>query len=342
MNVFLKGSKSTKKKLQNFPLQRRQTTGHVGFFFKMTKTKFKRECFKPKLTEDHKTQRVSWCERMIENLGLGSFFTCFLDEKWFYPTSRRNVEKHVPAQDFEDEEDVYIPAATTRSRRFVAKVMYLGVIARPVKGLLVWLGKLRKGEKKRDGTYLDWANGKICLRRVSKMKKAKKTSYSKKFHTLGQIKDLLKEEGDWQEHYVERMTVGELFDVICKFYDINYLCFRYESVVRTKKRTYDLSYEEEDVKLEDLDMKEMIGAQRTTRELTIQDLDLFVRIKRGDEVEVDCSCDSSFMLSVMKDVGESVCNYFFWIPRKNGRLLLTVYLVIDNAGGHGTNKAIQE
>ena len=87
---------------------------------------------------------------MIENLGLGSFFTCFLDEKWFYPTSRRNGEKHVPAQDFEDEDDIYVPAATTRSRRFVAKVMYLGVIARPVKGLLAWLGKLRKGEKKRD------------------------------------------------------------------------------------------------------------------------------------------------------------------------------------------------
>ena len=80
----------------------------MTFFFSQN-DKIKRECFKPKLTEDHKTQRVS----MIENLGLESFFTCFLDEKWFYPTSQRNVEKHVPVQDFENEDAVYVPAATT-------------------------------------------------------------------------------------------------------------------------------------------------------------------------------------------------------------------------------------
>lgn len=332
----------------NFDEDEILTKHDVSYFFKMTKTKFKRECFKPKLTEEHKTQRVSWCMRMIENIGLGNFFTCFLDEKWFYPTSRRNVEKHVPVQEFEDEDDVYVPAPTTRSRRFVSKVMYLGVIARPVKGLLAWLGKVkRKGQKKRDGTYSDWSNGKIFLRRVSKMKKAKKTSYSQKLHTLGEVNDLLKG-GAWKELYVDGMTVGELLDVIVNFYDINdevadRLCFRYETIARKNKKTCDLSYEEEDTKLEDLQMREMQGTTVTGRELTIQDLDLFVRTKKGDEVEVDCSCDSTFMLSVMRDVGVSVCNYFFWIPRnKNGRLLLTVYLIIDNAGGHGTNEAIQE
>ena len=179
------------------------------------------------------------------------------------------------------------------------------------------------------------------------MKRAKKTSYSRKLHTLGDWNNLLKH-GDWREHYVEEMNVGELLDLIRNYYDLNNnvgdrLCLHYQSIRRTQKNNYDLSYDEEDSKLEDIEVKEMIRDEMNTRELTIDDLELFVRIQKGDEIEADCSCDSSFMLSVMRDVGESVSNYFFWIPKSaNGKLKLTVYLIIDNAGGHGTQKAIQE
>ena len=57
------------------------------------------------------------------------------------------------------------------------------------------------------------------------------------------------------------MTIGELLNMIVKFYDINddvtdHLCFHYETIAHMNKKTCDLSYEEEDTKLEDLQVKE--------------------------------------------------------------------------------------
>jgi len=49
-------------------------------------------------------------------------------------------------------------------------------------------------------------------------------------------------------------------------------------------------------------IKDENGANRA---LTIDDLDLVVLIKKGDEVEVDCSCDSTFLLATMDNVGIS-------------------------------------
>jgi len=73
------------------------------------------------------------------------------------------------------------------------------------------------------------------------------------------------------------------------------------------------------------------------RALTIDDLDLSVYIKKGDEVEEDCSCDSTFMLATMDEVGRDIRSYFFWVP-----VTTVIYLIIDNAGGHGTNDAIEQ
>ena len=71
------------------------------------------------------------------------------------------------------------------------------------------------------------------------------------------------------------------------------------------------------------------------RALTIDDLDLSVYIKKGDEVEEDCSCDSTFMLATMDEVGRDIRSYFFWVP-----VTTVIYLIIDIAGGHGKNDAI--
>ena len=66
-------------------------------------------------------------------------------------------------------------------------------------------------------------------------------------------------------------------------------------------------------------------------------LELFVYIKKGDEVEEDCSCNSTFMLATMDEVGRAIRSYFFWVPATT-----IVYLIIDNTGGHSTNDAIEQ
>ena len=43
------------------------------------------------------------------------------------------------------------------------------------------------------------------------------------------------------------------------------------------------------------------------------------------------------MKMIMKTVANKIRNYYFWVP-----LTTTIYLVMDNAGGHGTHQTIEE
>jgi hypothetical protein len=62
---------------------------------------------------------------------------------------------------------------------------------------------------------------------------------------------------------------------------------------------------------------------------------LEVYYSKGEMTQKDMSCDSNYMLTVMDKVGEAIRRKFAWVP-----LLETVYLVMDNAGGHGTKDTV--
>jgi hypothetical protein len=49
----------------------------------------------------------------------------------------------------------------------------------------------------------------------------------------------------------------------------------------------------------------------------------------------DISCDSDYMLRVMSLIGIATRDKMPWVPQDE-----TIYLVMDNAGGHGTEEAI--
>jgi DNA-binding protein Fis len=66
----------------------------------------------------------------------------------------------------------------------------------------------------------------------------------------------------------------------------------------------------------------------------LKDLDLFVQQSAGDEVEENISCDSEFMMRIMPEVGRALRAAYHWLPMNE-----TIYLVMDNAGGHGSNEA---
>ena len=69
--------------------------------------------------------------------------------------------------------------------------------------------------------------------------------------------------------------------------------------------------------------------------LTINDLKIQVRNQIGDEVEVDCSFDGEYMLSTMERVDKIIRVAYHWIP-----MYQPCYLIMDNAGGHGTTEVI--
>ena len=71
--------------------------------------------------------------------------------------------------------------------------------------------------------------------------------------------------------------------------------------------------------------------------ITAEDLTLVVFKKAGEEYQKDCSCDSRFMLDIMEEMGDHIRRYFWFLP-----IFVSIYLIIDNAGGHGSNEAKKE
>jgi hypothetical protein len=51
----------------------------------------------------------------------------------------------------------------------------------------------------------------------------------------------------------------------------------------------------------------------------------------------DVNCNSEFMLEHMDSIGKAIRESHHWIPAEE-----PIYLIMDNAGGHGTNDAIEQ
>jgi hypothetical protein len=54
-------------------------------------------------------------------------------------------------------------------------------------------------------------------------------------------------------------------------------------------------------------------------------------------VEREVNCNSVFMLENIPTVGATIRRNMHWIPPEQ-----EIYLVMDNAGGHGTEEAVDE
>lgn len=71
--------------------------------------------------------------------------------------------------------------------------------------------------------------------------------------------------------------------------------------------------------------------------ITENDIDLNIKIEHGETVEKDCNCDSSFMITIMPKISTEIRKKFHWVDKED-----TIYLVMDNAGGHGTKNCKQK
>ena len=73
-----------------------------------------------------------------------------------------------------------------------------------------------------------------------------------------------------------------------------------------------------------------------TRPLKLDDCSLKVVWRKGEEYEADVTCDSAFMSRWMGAIGKTMREKYHWVPRDT-----PLYLIMDNAGGHGTNDTIE-
>ncbi len=113
--------------------------------------------------------------------------------------------------------------------------------------------------------------------------------------------------------------------------------FVHSTKVGSNDNTKSVSIREEDDIFEGKTITDNDDSTIPPRPLTLADCQMKVRHQRGDTIEVDCSCDSAYMLTAMDRVGAFIRDAYSWIPRSE-----ECYLVMDNAGGHGTREAIEE
>ena len=71
----------------------------------------------------------------------------------------------------------------------------------------------------------------------------------------------------------------------------------------------------------------------------MSDLELRAEMKKGDKGEQEISCDSKFMLGMMDKLGNSTRRTYYSIGVVDKEI---IYLVMDNAGGHGKDESVLE
>ena len=87
-----------------------------------------------------------------------------------------------------------------------------------------------------------------------------------------------------------------------------------------------------DKKVDFLDREVYDKDLKLERKLTLDDVTLSVCVPAGTEIEVDTTCDSTYMESITDEIGENIRRCFHWLP-----ISTPITLFMDNAGGHGTD-----
>jgi hypothetical protein len=181
-------------------------------------------------------------------------------------------------------------------------------------------------------------DGKILLLRVSEQQELKQAMNNEQFVDNSMLNQMIKD-GDWWQLHSLGMTIAELRGTVTDNYQLeddvaDRLSFSYQTFIGKSGNT--------DTKLlEDDDLVEQIEYRlNETNEidyLNILEVSMSVRYEKGDLIEEDVNCDSTFMLANIHKVGEAIRTAFRWVPRAQ-----VCYLYMDNAGGHGTVEAIAQ
>ncbi len=286
---------------------------------------------KPLDTPRHRVERLKWVKLHFTLLTDKTKPVAFMDEKWFYTTSRRKKLKHIPIQAYEEPGADRIRRPHLVNRRYPVKSMFLGVVARP-----------------RPDINATKYNGMVHIERISEEKIISRRTSHQRFSEDLLVNNMIRN-GTWKtlsDFSEPTWTGGEILEMVCFFYDldddtIDTLELQYRSFVKPRNENGE-SKTGLKMKVVKIDRNKQVfdGTYQvreknlSLRNVTLQDLHIKCRKTAGSIERVDVNCDSKYMLEAMKRVGESIRTYFSYIPRDE-----PCYLILDNAGGHGSNEA---
>jgi hypothetical protein len=133
-------------------------------------------------------------------------------------------------------------------------------------------------------------------------------------------------------------TANELIMLIVDYYELDddvaeALCLRYNTNDRGQGEIRTLTMRAHETVTEIM----IQTNEGINQRLTIDDVTLSCFYPRGSLVEEEVTCNSQFMLETMPTIGTQIRQQMPWIPMQT-----PIYLILDNAGGHGTIAARNE
>ena len=205
------------------------------------------------------------------------------------------------------------------SRRFPIKTMFMGVVARPI-------------PHRRFG-------GKVLMERVSTTKRVQKATSHRNFSDDALVNEAIIN-GEWKNLIcsTEELVV-DILDFISTSYALEeFISQRMEasfvSKIGNAGRVETKVLLPTDV-ISHVTIRDQDDKNVPPRPLQITDINIRVRNRINDVVEEDCTCDSEYMKKAMDRVGLAIREAYNWMKPSE-----TCYLVMDNAGGHGSKEAI--
>ncbi len=180
-------------------------------------------------------------------------------------------------------------------------------------------------------------NGLITIKWLSRQELQRGT-HCFRFHIDHYVNQLIVD-GDWHQlHDDPSYTMDELTQLIVNYYQLEEdveatLCYRYATHVG-KQRTRELR---EVLGHETIENKTFIDKHGQRQQLTIQDVVISCFLTQGTLVERKVNCNSAFMLANLPPIATEIRQRLHWVPPDE-----PIYLVMDNAGGHGTQEAREE
>jgi len=262
---------------------------------------------RPFLTDDNCRARVTYYRLRQRLAAEGNINECHLDEKWFYIRTLRAKRKWLPPLPWEDPLVIRPRPARrkTKSRRFRTKIMYLGVVGKPMP----------------QHNFC----GKVCLERVAETKVAEKLSSHENFSD--EIARCAAIKAGWRGVVAPTQTAAEMIaSIVAAFPELDAtklkLTFQWTSQQRgggEKQGSKDLPANKRPG-----DVRIRVGG----RALVLADLTLKVTRAAGEEYVEDCNCDGEWMREVLEEkVGPAIRRAYHWVPWAT-----PIRLQMDNAG----------
>ena len=285
-------------------------------WFLKHKGAFRAKTSKPDISAKNKEARVKFSTAFLEDHRKGKHkYYFFIDEKWFYLENGRTKMKCLPKQAHETEADAAVPVKKLRSRKFVLKKMFMGVVGYPVK-------------EEKEGVMYSFDGKAILVPCVTIDPYLKSVTESNFVSSIDGNNEVIE---TWWDYGTAESTLEEMQSAVHDKFDLDFPKEQIAFVREKSPAVFDAAGKKtKDHKLVYLQPGKKFGEH-------FEEYCIRHRIPAGTDKEGQAIVNSEYMLKVLEHkIGPAIRAKLHWVKDDPD---LEIFLQFDNAGGHGTDVA---